>query len=92
MTVHHSVAVANAVLVYKMRKLLSHFIRANFRTPTLPLRCTKIRLAAGLCPDTMGKLTALLAGFEQGWGKGKIGRGRDEERWLRIRAGEREGV
>ena len=30
MTVHHSVVVANAVLVYKMRKLLSHFIRANF--------------------------------------------------------------
>jgi len=35
-TVHHSVVVANNVLMYKMRKLLlhflSHFIRARFRT------------------------------------------------------------
>jgi len=31
-TVHHSVVVANIVLMYKMRKLLSHFIRARCRT------------------------------------------------------------
>ena len=46
------------------------------------MKCIKTRLAAGLCPDPLGELTALprpLAGFKGRGGKGR-GKGKGEGR------------
>jgi len=51
--------------------------------PSFGLRCTKMRLAAGLCPDHGAAYRAPPAGPLAefgGWGKWRLGRRRDREK------------
>jgi len=71
----------------KLRKFINiftHFARPSTQRhmPSFGLRCTKMRLVAGLCPDRLGELTALprppccIWGMRKG--RVKIDRGKDQ--------------